>query len=37
MRETLVLRASIKIEKERWLNEISEFRNEFLKIAVYSE
>jgi len=37
MRETIVSRHSLRIEKERWLNEISEFRNEFLKIAVYPE
>jgi len=37
IRETLESRSSIRIEKERWLDEISEFRNEFLKIAVYPE
>ena len=37
MRETLVTRAEIKIEKERWLNDIEEFRKEFLKIAAYAE
>jgi uncharacterized protein YbbC (DUF1343 family) len=37
MRETIESRSSLRIEKERWLNEISEFRNEFLKIAVYPE
>lgn len=37
MRETLIARNSIRIEKERWLYEITEFRNEFLKVAVYPE
>jgi uncharacterized protein YbbC (DUF1343 family) len=37
MRETLVSRVNIKIEKERWLNEIEEFRKEFQEIAVYAE
>jgi uncharacterized protein YbbC (DUF1343 family) len=37
MRETLTGRKSIRIEKERWLHEIEEFRNEFQKIAVYPE
>jgi uncharacterized protein YbbC (DUF1343 family) len=37
MRETLISRADIKIEKERWLFEIEEFRKEFLGIAAYAE
>jgi uncharacterized protein YbbC (DUF1343 family) len=37
MRETLISRADIKIEKERWLFEIEEFRKEFLEIAAYAE
>ena len=37
MRETLVSRANIKTEKERWLNDIEEFRKEFLDIAAYEE
>jgi hypothetical protein len=37
MRETLISRADIKIEKERWLFEIEEFRKEFLEIAAYTE
>lgn len=37
MRETLVSRSNIKNEKERWMNEIEEFRKEFRNIAVYTE
>lgn len=37
MRETLVSRANIKTEKERWLSDIEEFRKEFLAIAAYAE
>jgi uncharacterized protein YbbC (DUF1343 family) len=37
MRETLSGRNSIRVEKERWLHEIEEFRNEFRQIAVYPE
>jgi uncharacterized protein YbbC (DUF1343 family) len=37
MRDTLVARKNLKIEKERWLTEIEEFRNEFNEIAAYAE
>jgi len=37
MRDTLVNRKSINIEKERWLSEIEEFRTEFRYIAHYPE
>jgi uncharacterized protein YbbC (DUF1343 family) len=37
MRETLVARKSLSIEKERWLHEINEFKKEFRQIAFYSE
>jgi len=37
MRETLDSRANIKTEKERWLNDIEEFRKEFLDISAYAE
>ena len=37
MRETLLNRKNVRIEKERWSHEIEEFRNEFRHFAVYSE
>jgi len=37
MRETLLNRKNIRIEKERWSSEIEEFRKEFIKIAAYPE
>jgi uncharacterized protein YbbC (DUF1343 family) len=37
MRETLINRKDIRIEKERWAHEIEEFRNEFRQIAIYPE
>ena len=37
MRETLTARKSLRVEKERWLHEIDEFKHEFKKIAVYPE
>jgi uncharacterized protein YbbC (DUF1343 family) len=37
MRETLTERRNLKIEKERWTHEISEFRKEFSHFAVYAE
>jgi uncharacterized protein YbbC (DUF1343 family) len=37
MRETLLNRENIRIEKERWSYEIEEFRNEFRHFAVYPE
>lgn len=37
MRESLLNRKNIRIEKERWASEIEEFRKEFLKIAAYTE
>ena len=35
MRETLINRKSIRLEKERWSFEIDEFRKEFRQIAYY--
>lgn len=37
MRETLIFRNNIRIEKERWAYEIEEFRKEFRQIAFYPE
>lgn len=37
MRESLTRRTDIKVEKERWLHEIEEFRSEFRHFAVYPE
>jgi uncharacterized protein YbbC (DUF1343 family) len=37
MRKSLISRNDIRIEKERWANEIGEFRKEFEQIAIYSE
>jgi uncharacterized protein YbbC (DUF1343 family) len=37
MREVLISRRNLKIEKERWYSEIDEFKKEFRQIAVYSE
>ena len=37
MRETLMNRKNIRIEKERWSHEIEEFSNEFRHLAVYPE
>jgi len=37
MRETLADRRDIKIEKDRWLYEIEEFRKEFSRFAIYPE
>ncbi|MGC1390666.1 MAG: DUF1343 domain-containing protein [Bacteroidales bacterium] len=37
IRESLIFRNNIRIEKERWSHEIEEFRIEFRKIAIYSE
>jgi uncharacterized protein YbbC (DUF1343 family) len=37
MRKSLISRNDIRIEKERWVNEIGEFRKEFEQIAIYSE
>jgi uncharacterized protein YbbC (DUF1343 family) len=37
MRELLIARKNVGIEKERWAHEIEEFRNEFRQIKVYSE
>jgi uncharacterized protein YbbC (DUF1343 family) len=37
MRESLLSRKSIKIEKERWETEIEEFKKEFRHFAVYHE
>jgi len=37
MRESLISRNNIRVEKERWIHEIDEFRKEFIQIAVYPE
>ena len=37
MRESLIARKDVGIEKERWAHEIEEFRIEFRQIEVYSE
>ncbi len=37
MRESLIKREKTMLEKERWLHDIEEFRDEFRKIAVYPE
>jgi uncharacterized protein YbbC (DUF1343 family) len=37
MRESLISRNNIRVEKERWANEIEDFRKEFQQIAIYSE
>ncbi|MCX6327635.1 MAG: DUF1343 domain-containing protein [Bacteroidia bacterium] len=37
MRESLLNRQNVRIEKERWAHEIEEFRNEFRRFAFYPE
>jgi uncharacterized protein YbbC (DUF1343 family) len=37
MRDVLVARKSLRIEKERWSHEIDEFKKEFRQIAFYPE
>jgi uncharacterized protein YbbC (DUF1343 family) len=37
IRNTLISRDNLSIEKERWSHEIDEFKKEFLPIAAYSE
>jgi hypothetical protein len=37
MRETLLYRKSLREEKERWQEEIEEFKKEFKDIAAYPE
>jgi uncharacterized protein YbbC (DUF1343 family) len=37
MRESLVSRNNVGIEKERWMHEIEEFKKEFRQFAIYSE
>ena len=37
MRESLISRNNIRVEKERWAHEIEVFRKEFQQIAMYSE
>jgi uncharacterized protein YbbC (DUF1343 family) len=37
MRKSLMNRINVRIEKERWADEIEKFRNEFRHFAVYSE
>jgi uncharacterized protein YbbC (DUF1343 family) len=37
MRESLINRDNVRIEKERWAHEIEKFRSEFSRFAVYPE
>jgi uncharacterized protein YbbC (DUF1343 family) len=37
MREVLVSRKSLRVEKERWLHEIDEFKKEFRQVSFYPE
>jgi hypothetical protein len=37
MRELLIARKNVGIEKERWIHEIEEFKNDFRQIEAYSE
>jgi len=37
IRNTLISRGNIRLEKERWSHEIEEFKKEFLPLAAYSE
>ena len=37
MRETLISRNNIRLEKERWAYEIEEFKKEFRQIEIYPE
>jgi uncharacterized protein YbbC (DUF1343 family) len=37
MRELLILRKNVKLEKERWASEIEYFKDEFRQLAVYPE
>jgi len=37
MRESLIMRQPVKLEKQRWQSEIEEFKAEFAEIAVYKE
>jgi uncharacterized protein YbbC (DUF1343 family) len=37
MRELLIARKNVGIEKERWLHEIEEFKNDFRQIEAYPE
>lgn len=37
MRESLLSRKNVTIEKERWANEIELFKREFIRIAAYKE
>lgn len=37
MRELLIARKNVRIEKERWVHEIEEFKNDFRQIEAYSE
>jgi len=37
MRELLIARKNVGIEKERWTHEIEEFKNDFRQIEAYSE
>jgi uncharacterized protein YbbC (DUF1343 family) len=37
MRNTLISRNNLQLEKERWADEIEEFRKEFLTLAFYKE
>jgi uncharacterized protein YbbC (DUF1343 family) len=37
MRSTLISRNNLQLEKERWADEIEEFRKEFLPLSLYKE
>ncbi len=37
MRESLINRGNLEIEKERWLHEIEQFKREFVNVALYPE
>jgi hypothetical protein len=37
MRECLISRKNISVEKERWVDEIEVFRKEFQQLAIYPE
>jgi uncharacterized protein YbbC (DUF1343 family) len=37
MRSTLISRNNLQLEKERWADEIEEFRKEFLTLSLYKE
>jgi hypothetical protein len=37
MRNTLISRKNLQLEKERWADEIEEFRKEFQQLSFYKE